>query len=432
LLTLFPTILLVCGKVNFTNLSRYSDLCEKSYRRHYGQSFAFVQLNQHTIAQAIAPTSDSIAAIDCSFIAKSGKATYGLDWFYNGSASRSEKGLEISVIAVIDVSARRGYTLSVQQTPPTPTSTKQQSKRKGKGKGKTKATPTVSRQAIEQIREVLNQLPDKPKATQLSNPALEPEITRVDHYLNQLKATRPYFPDRLSYLVADGFYSKQKFVDGVVALNLHLISKLRVDADLRYLYTGSQKPKGRHRKYDGKVDLNDLSRLTQVEAIEPHLTLYTAVLWHVSLKRKIRLALLLDTRNPNKPGYVLLFSTNVDLDAKQILDYYKARFQIEFIFRDAKQFTGLSDAQTRDPKKLDFHFNATLSALNLAKYDDQHRHGQTEPKSLPSPFSMASYKRVAFNHHLLQRFISQLDLNPTFIKSHPNYPNLLSYGVIDA
>ena len=85
-------------------------------------------------------------------------------------------------------------------------------------------------------------------------------------------------------------------------------------------------------------DLNDLSRLTQVEAIEPHLTLYTTVLWHVSLKRKIRLALLLDTRNPNKPGYVLLFSTNVDLDAKQILDYYKARFQIEFIFRDAKQF----------------------------------------------------------------------------------------------
>jgi len=179
-------------------------------------------------------------------------------------------------------------------------------------------------------------------------------------------------------------------------------------------------------------DLNDLSRLTQVEAIEPHLTLYTTVLWHVSLKRKIRLALLLDTRNPNKPGYVLLFSTNVDLDAKQILDYYKARFQIEFIFRDAKQFTGLSDAQTHDSKKLDFHFNATLSALNLAKYDDQHRHGQTEPKSLPSPFSMASYKRVAFNHHLLQHFISQLDLNPTFIKSHPNYPNLLSYGVIAA
>ncbi|MCY7394123.1 MAG: transposase, partial [Leptolyngbyaceae cyanobacterium CAN_BIN12] len=136
MLTLFPTILLVCGKVNFTNLSRYSDLCEKTYRRHYDQSFGFVQFNHHTIAQAIPATTDSIAAIDCSFIPKSGKATYGLDWFYNGSASRSEKGLETSLIAVIDVDAHRGYTLSVQQTPPTPTSTKQQTKGKGKGKGK--------------------------------------------------------------------------------------------------------------------------------------------------------------------------------------------------------------------------------------------------------------------------------------------------------
>jgi hypothetical protein len=431
LLTLFPTILLVYGKVNFTNLSRYSSLSERTYRRHYGQSFAFVQLNHHTIAQSIEATADSIAAIDCSFVPKSGKATYGLDWFYNGSASRTEKGLEISVIAVIDVAAHRGYTLSVQQTPPTPSSPNQLPK--GKGKGKTKGRQTVSCQTIEQVSEFLNQLPEKPKATQTSEPTFQPEIiTRVDHYLNQLKATHPYFPVGLSYLVADGFYSKQKFVDGVVALNLHLISKLRVDADLRYLYTEPQKPKGRHRKYDGKLELTDLSRFTLVEALDPHRTLYTVVVWHISLKRKIRLALLVDTHNPNKPGYVLLFSTNVDLNAKQILDYYKARFQIEFIFRDAKQFTGLTDAQTRDPKKLDFHFNASLTALNLAKYDDQLHHAQATCKQSATPFSMASYKRVAFNHHLLKRFICELDLDPTSIKSHPNYQNLLSYGIIAA
>lgn len=424
-----PTILLVCGKVNFTNLSRYSSLSERTYRRHYGQSFTFVQLNQHTIAQAIGATADSIAAIDCSFVPKSGKASYGLDWFYNGSASRTEKGLEISVIAVIDVAAHRGYTLSVQQTPPTPRSPN----RLAKGKGKTKGRQTVSRQTIEQVSEFLKQLPEKPKATQTSEPTFQPEIiTRVDHYLKQLKATYAYLPSKLSYLVADGFYSKQKFVDGVVALNLHLISKLRVDAGLRYLYTGPQKPKGRHRKYDGKVELSDLSRFTLVEALEPHCTLYTVVVWHVSLKRKIRLALLVDTHNPNKTGYVLLFSTHVDLDATQLLNYYKARFQIEFIFRDAKQFTGLTDAQTRDPKKLDFHFNASLTALNLAKYDDQSHHAQANCKHSTAPFSMASYKRVAFNHHLLKRFICELDLNPTSIKSHPNYQNLLSYGIIAA
>ncbi|MFM7450677.1 MAG: IS4 family transposase, partial [Leptolyngbyaceae cyanobacterium] len=37
---------------------------------------------------------------------------------------------------------------------------------------------------------------------------------------------------------------------------------------------------------------------------------------------------------------------------------------------------------------------------------------------------------VAFNDHLLERFISELDLDPTLIKSHPNYENLRSYGII--
>lgn len=430
MLRLFPTILLLCGKVNFTNLSRYSDLSEKTYRRHYHQSFAFVELNHYTIGQAIQGAAEIIAAIDCSFLPKSGKGTYGLEWFYNGSAHRSEKGLEISVIAVIDVSAHRGYSLSVQQTPPTPVSLHKQTNGKSKVQGQGQGQSTISRQDIERIGEDLNQLPEKPKATPTPEPICEPDITRVDHYLAHLKATRPYLPMGLHYLVGDGFYSKQKFVEGVVAQGLHLISKLRVDADLRYLYTGSQKPKGRHRKYDGKVNLSDLSRFTWVDTLEPAITLYTAEVWQVSFKRKIRLALLVDTHNPGKTGYVLLFSTDVDLDAKQMLEYYKARFQIEFIFRDAKQFTGLCDAQTRDPKKLDFHFNASLSALNFAKYDDQLRHAQANSER--AAFSMASYKRVAFNDHLLERFICELDLNPTLIKSHPNYPNLRSYGIIAA
>jgi hypothetical protein len=59
-------------------------------------------------------------------------------------------------------------------------------------------------------------------------------------------------------LAVDGFYAKTKFVDGVVELDLAVISKLRSDADLRYLYTGVQKPRGTKRKYDGKVVLGNV------------------------------------------------------------------------------------------------------------------------------------------------------------------------------
>jgi hypothetical protein len=76
-----------------------------------------------------------------------------------------------------------------------------------------------------------------------------------------------------------------------------------------------------------------------------NLFLYDVVVWSLSLKRKIRLAYLLDCRNPKQIGRVLLFSTDIYVGASDILDFYKARFQIEFIFRDAKPLRGLTDCQ---------------------------------------------------------------------------------------
>jgi hypothetical protein len=45
---------------------------------------------------------------------------------------------------------------------------------------------------------------------------------------------------------------------------------------------------------------------------------------------------------------------------------------------------------------------------------------------------MTSVKRRALNGHLLEHFISNLDLSPSVIKSHPNYEKLRNYGLIAA
>lgn len=92
------------------------------------------------------------------------------------------------------------------------------------------------------------------------------------------------------------------------------------------VYTGVQKPRGRHRKCDGKVDLTDVSRLSLVRDLEPNLLLYDVVVWSLSLKRKVRLAYLLNCREPKRVSRVLLFSTDIHLDTSDILDFYKARF----------------------------------------------------------------------------------------------------------
>jgi hypothetical protein len=188
---------------------------------------------------------------------------------------------------VVDVSAHQGYTISVKQTATTDRrnislaqSTK---KKKGKGKSKSKAK-------------------------------IEPVISeRVKGYLKQLKTTRSHLPAAVKYIVADSFYSKKSVVDGVIELDLQLVSKLRIDADLRYCYTGEQKPKGAPRKYDGKVDLSDLSRLEFIDELANGTKLYSQVVWHVSLKRKIRIVYLVDQRNPDKQRVALLFSTDTTL-----------------------------------------------------------------------------------------------------------------------
>lgn len=386
MITLFSTLLISFGRANFTNLSRYSQVNERTYRRNYQRSFNFIKFNQQLIEQAIEPEAEVILAVDCSFIPKSGKQTYGLDYFYNSSVSKASKGLEVSAMAVVDVKNKLGYSLSVRQTPPT------------------KETTSSSGEKTNQL-----------------------ETTRINHYLAQLEATAPYLPSSLHYVVADGFYSKIKWVNGVRDLKLEAIGKLRRDANLRYLVQDEYSGRGRPRKYSGKVDLTDYSNFELVSQLSDDVDLDTTVVWSISLKRKIRLVYLLNN-SASSPSYAVLFCTDLKLDPYSIYLYYKARFQIEFVFRDSKQFTGLSDCQARDLTKLDFHFNSSLAALNLAKLDAFQQHNS----DTDFVFSMASYKRRSLNYHLLERFIDKLDLEPTLIKSHPNYPSLYDYGIIAA
>lgn len=377
LTVLFTTILTLCGKVNFMNLGRYSDRNEKTFRRQFSKPLNFLAFSRAFIEIEIPETHPVLSLLDASHLGKSGKKTFGLDHFYSGSENCSKRGLEISLLAMVDTETDQAYAFSVQQT---------------YAKG------------------------------------LNPSLTRTDYYLAQLEQARPYFPERVKYLAVDGAYAHAPFINGALDLKLDVISKLRQDANLRYLFEGEQKPRGAKRKYGEKVDFRDFSRFTWVKQVEVGINLYTLLVWHPTLKRRIRLACLIDRRNPVKLGYVLLFSTDVNQSAEEILRFYKLRFQIEFIFRDAKQFTGLSDCQARNEKALDCHFNASLMALNLAKRDARLQHTGTKEFI----FSMNNVKRGALNDHLLDRFISKLGLDATLIKSHPNFQSLREYGLMSA
>ena len=388
---LFGLLLMLPGHATFRNMSRYSPYHERTFARWYDTNLDWVALNKAVIIEIVPADHEQALIIDASFVSKSGKHTYGLDRFWNGSHSRAEKGLEISALAWLDLTEKCAYGLSVEQTPPSP-------------------EPSASESSASES-----------SASDIS----APETTRMDVYLDQLRrVVKAHDLTWLRYLLMDGAYSKQNFVDGVRDLGLHPIGKLRADANMRYLYQGPKRPgPGRPKTYDGKVDWSDLSRFERLDTEDEDIVLYHQVLNHVQLKRNLQVVVVVHTQ---RKRYAVLFSTDVDLDALKLYRYYKARFQIEFLFRDAKQFTGLSDCQARSKGKLDFHFNASLSAVTFAKLEARQASGDGD-----ASFSMASLKRRAFNQHLLDRICEHLANGQSLDKSSPEYEALCNYGIID-
>ena len=118
--------------------------------------------------------------------------------------------------------------------------------------------PKVAKESTVNIKDKVAQGADK-KAKANKTPK-ETRITRIDIYLDHVKRDTKRLLGKIRYLVADSFYAKTKFINGVVEHGMHVVSKLRHDADLRWLYTGEQKAKGRPRKFADKVRFDDLSR----------------------------------------------------------------------------------------------------------------------------------------------------------------------------
>ena len=166
---MFMALLSARGKMNFRNMSRYSDFSEKTFSRNYEKPFNFPEFNQQALTLVLKPGARLIAAFDPSFLKKSGKTTYGKDYFWNGSASKAEKGLELGLLAVVDVDYNTAYPISAQQTPPIAATRKN------------KETPVT-------------------------------EESRVDAYLEHIDKHRKYLPPEVRHLAVDAFFGKVKFV----------------------------------------------------------------------------------------------------------------------------------------------------------------------------------------------------------------------------
>jgi putative transposase len=365
-------------------LARFSGKSEKTFRNWFGKPFDFLAVNSSLVGmtQEAGYLGQTLAlVIDSSHIGKSGKHTPGLGKYWESKQGKAVKGLEVSCCAVVDLAGPFALPLDARQTPET----------------------------------------------------LAEAESRLDHYCTHLDPVIGQMPvvllKEIKYVVGDAYYTKKTFVDTVVHAEKHFIGKLRGDANLKYLYDDQPTGKsGRPRLYDGKVDFRDFSTwqlVAQESTDKQTTTTYTAVVFAVALKRKIRIVCVLITRN-GKTSHQLFFSTDTDLAAADIVAFYQARFQIEFCFRDAKQFSGLLDCQSRQSQALHFHWNMAFLAISLARLEQLAQH----PDTLESfVFSLEDVKRRAYNEFFAERIFRFLPFQQTFAKFKLHLDPLLNLGV---
>jgi hypothetical protein len=358
------------GRHTMMNLSRYSHYCEKAIRLQLSKPINFFewmfQIQKHM-------GGIKIIVFDPSHIGKSGKHTYGIGKFWSGTDQRVKKGLEIGCLAAVDVKQQTAYHLEVVQTPA--------------------------------------------RATQ----------NLITHYVNILLSRIEQLLQISRYVVVDGYFMKHNFIEPLVQAGMHVITKMRSDANLQYLYQGLQKKgRGRKRKVCGKVDVKNIDkRKWKICLTTPDLIAYELAAWCVTLKSNVKVVYLQDRKSK---AYEILVSTDTEQRGKQIIQYYRLRFQIEFFIRDAKQHSGLEHCQARSQQKLHNHFNLSLANVSLAKqifWSPLPNHDQV-------PFSMRTIKILYHNKLIAETIFSNLALDLNNKKIRRLFQECISIGGIAA
>ncbi|WP_407538641.1 transposase (plasmid) [Deinococcus radiomollis] len=374
LLTLW---LVLPGRHNFTNLARYGPTSDRTHRSWARKPMPWVQLNSTLVLQAQDQQTlhlGGILGVDAVFIPKYGNHTPDLASYWSGCQSRSVRGLEGTCVTWIDPTTHQPVPLSITQTPAT----------------------------------------------------LPAGQSRVDFYATVTLNTVLQLPDQLKKqvqaVVGDAYYTKLKFIARVVDEGqLPFVGKMRKDANLKHLFRGPRTGKpGRPRLYDGKVSVHDYLRWDALPWADEYMV-YTVVAYSVSLKRQVRAVAVV---SPGSRKTEVLFSTSITMTAATIIALYRARFSMEFPFRDGKQFAGLSECQSRQVEALHFHWNMAMTAVSAARLSQL-----SDQRASPLVFSMEDEKRRAYNEFFAARILSILAQEQTGQKCEDLLADLLSLGV---
>ena len=290
-------------------------------------------------------------------VTKAGKTTHGLDRFFASLYGKPVPGLAFFALSLISIQRRRSFPIRVEQVV---RSDAEKAASKAKAAAKKPQAPSAKHRRGR---------PKGSKNTPKADGTFTPELLRITGWLDALLHLIAGVVS-LTYLVLDGHFGNHNALQMARQCGLHLISKLRCDAALYLPYTGPYAGRGPRRKYGHKVDYDHLpvQYLTETTVkgdIETRM--YQMQVLHKEFTHPLNVVIIAKTNlRTHTRAHVVLFSSDLDLAYAPLVDYYGLRFQIEFNFRDAKQYWGLEDFMNVTPTGVTNAANLSLFMVNVA------------------------------------------------------------------
>ncbi len=330
-------LLTMTGRVTMAGITRWTGdgASYRTVQRFFATALPWPQIFWLVFRQHLFQPDDRyILAGDEVVVTKAGKKTFGLDRFFSGVLQKAVPGVAFFSLALISTTSRRAFPLSLEQVVRSEAE---------------KAAANAKAAAKQRKQSAAKRKPGRPKGsknkpkTELS---LSPELQRIQTMLHaQLTLIAGSIP--LAYLALDGHFGNSPTLQMVRGCGLHLISKLRSDAALYLPYDGPYQGRGPRRKYGAKLDIAALPpaalRQTSVDAgVET--SIYQVEVLHTEFPQPLNVVVMVKINlRTLARAHVLLFSSDLALPYEKVIDYYSLRFQIEFTFRDAKQYWGMED-----------------------------------------------------------------------------------------
>jgi hypothetical protein len=354
-------MLAITGRVTMLGLSRWTEKggSYRTIQRFFYTAIPWAQVFWVFFCEHLLDQQDTyLLAGDECVITKAGEKTHGLDCFFSGLLKKAVPGLSFFALSLISVEQRRSYPVSIEQMVRT---------------AEEKAASRAKKQARKAKSGGPKRKPGRPKGSRNKNKAevvLNPELQRIQKMLQAFLNTVQGML-HLTYVVLDGHFGNHPALHMVRQSRLHLISKLRSDAALFFPYTGPSPKRGPRPRLGQRVDVRKITdeylKETKVEdGIETRT--YQMQLLHREFPEPLNVVILFKTNLETKAwAHVILFSSDLELPYDKLIDFYSLRFQIEFNFRDAKQFWGLEDFMNVTPTAVTNAANLSLFMVDVSQ-----------------------------------------------------------------